>query len=776
MLFSLLLVWLTSASSWASQRVGHSGLDQTGANASTFWYENIKHNGISPFITNGKNWAVFRNVKDYGAKGDGTSDDTAAIQKAISTGDGPKLRNTGSYGATGQPAVVYFPAGTYLVKSTIKSAVGTVLMGNPTNRATLKAAPTFSGSYVIFGHDQLYSGLTGFYHGIKHLVIDSTSVAGSKILGLVEWGVSQNNILSNVMFDMPIGAAGHTGIVTPGMCSGLILNDLQFVGGAVGIALSATQYHLKSISFKNVATAVKITSLVQGTGQGLRFGSCSIGIDATSGGLGAFNLIDSSATNTSTLISSASSSNTFGSLVLENVLVDSSTVKVGGTTVLTGSIEPGVSWIRGNVYHANSTNPKPSNGQKMLTSRPQTLVNGTGFYHTVVPPTYAEYDIAQVINIKDVAKYPVAGDGTQDDTANIQAILNSAASGNKVVYFPYGTYLLSDTLLIPPGSRLVGEAWTQLSGTGAKFKDINNPTPIIKVGNPGDVGVAQMSDFVFTVADILPGAILVQVNMAGGDGKPGTVGFFNCHFRIGGALGSKTQTNCRTPQNCLAARLNLHLAATSSSYWENTWSWTADHDLDGSHTVYPGTLGGFLIEAAGNGTWILGSGVEHHVLYQVNIHNAKNVFIGLQQGEAAYWQGTGNTLLAPAPWSENLRPSDPDFSWCAATDAQCRMGLYQYITGSTNLNIYSSGFWNFVAGPSRAMCTSDCQNSAVLYGPNNTKMLVYGLSTINSRNMISESSGLNGSSIVGVATHAANSGSVFEAFGTGVVAAYFRNV
>ena len=68
---------------------------------------------------------------------------------------------------------------------------------------------------------------------------------------------------------------------------------------------------------------------------------------------------------------------------------------------------------------------------------------------------------------------------------------------------------------------------------------------------------------------------------------------------------------------------------------------------------------------------------EHHVLYQVNIHNAKNVFIGLQEGESAYWQGTGNKLLAPEPWTKSLLPSDPDFSWCAPDSAMvCFLFLF----------------------------------------------------------------------------------------------------
>lgn len=227
-----------------------------------YWYESINHNGISPGISNGKNWTVFRNVKDYGAKGDGTTDDTAAIQRAINTGDSTGTRDSGRFGSTGQPAVVYFPAGTYLVKSTIKSAIGTVIMGNPTNLPTIKAAAGFTGTYVLFGRDQRYSGLVGFFHGVKNLILDSTAVPVTKSITLLEWSVSQNNLLSNVVFDMPVGATTHTGIATQGMCSALIMNDLQFRGGGVGIQLTATQYHFKNLHFKGMRVARTLLSLL----------------------------------------------------------------------------------------------------------------------------------------------------------------------------------------------------------------------------------------------------------------------------------------------------------------------------------------------------------------------------------------------------------------------------------------------------------------------------------------------------------------------------------
>lgn len=439
---------------------------------------------------------------------------------------------------------------------------------------------------------------------------------------------------------------------------------------------------------------------------------------------------------------------------------------------------PGTTWIRGHVYSNGVVNSAaPENfamGQVFTSSRPANLVNSSGSYFTVAPPAYADFDVSRVVNVKSVAAHPVKGDAATDDLASLQAILNDAAKANQLVFFPHGIYLLSGTLTIPTNSRLVGEAFTELSAFGNNFKDAANPQPMIRVGSPGDKGLAQMTDFVFTVADILPGAVLVEVNMAGA--QPGDVGFFNTHFRISGAAGSGAQLNCANPQTCNAARTLAHLTPSSSAYWENAWLWGADHDLENLNaTDSPSAAGGMLIEATG-GTWLLGLGIEHHALYQSTLFNARNVFIGLQQGEAAYWQGNGTVAPAPQPWQNVLQPSDPDFSWCAADDQQCRMGLYQRVINSSDVNIYASGFWNFVAGPQRTFCATDCQNNAAQFA-NNQRFFSYGLSTINNANSILES-GVSGDSNVAAAAktqNAANAGGM-QAIGMvgAVVAAYLR--
>jgi pectin methylesterase-like acyl-CoA thioesterase len=63
----------------------------------------------------------------------------------------------------------------------------------------------------------------------------------------------------------------------------------------------------------------------------------------------------------------------------------------------------------------------------------------------------------------------LTGDGSTDDTAAVQAALNRNVG--RVIFVDAGTYILTETVTIPPGSKLVGEAWSQFAAKGDFFGD-----------------------------------------------------------------------------------------------------------------------------------------------------------------------------------------------------------------------------------------------------------------------------------------------------------------
>lgn len=78
---------------------------------------------------------------------------------------------------------------------------------------------------------------------------------------------------------------------------------------------------------------LKLDKLFEGVGQGLRFDRCKVGIQTTNNNTGFFALFDSTATNTGVLWDSAGSSTAQGSMVLENVKVDSTVRSVSALTI-----------------------------------------------------------------------------------------------------------------------------------------------------------------------------------------------------------------------------------------------------------------------------------------------------------------------------------------------------------------------------------------------------------------------------------------------------------
>lgn len=182
------------------------------------------------------NYNVFRNVvTDFGADNTGNTDASVAIQNAINcklccllicflrhqmltrgviagASNGPN-RTTNSMGTTGQPAMVYIPAGTYLLTGSLQLYVGTVIIGDALNMPTFKAGAGFPNDHLIYGKDPNQGGTVNFYIGIKNIIIDSTSVSPSQTIALLDWTVSQGTQLTNMVFNMP-DYSQHTGLTT----------------------------------------------------------------------------------------------------------------------------------------------------------------------------------------------------------------------------------------------------------------------------------------------------------------------------------------------------------------------------------------------------------------------------------------------------------------------------------------------------------------------------------------------------------------------------------
>ncbi|KAL4805619.1 pectate lyase superfamily protein-domain-containing protein [Aspergillus unguis] len=729
--------------------------------SSKFWYEEIEHNGESSFLTPGykDNYKVFKNVvSDYGADNTGKSDASSAIQDAIRDGpSGGPARDSHAMGTTGQPRIVYLPGGTYLMKAALQLYVGTVIMGDPTNPPVLKAQPGFSGDHMIYAKDPNFGGTINFYIGIKNIVLDSTDLDAELPFTLLDWTVSQSTQLTNVDFNMAQSPTAHVGMTTQyDYNSNIIVNDLRFNGGNVGMQLSGQQWVFKNIVF----TGTNVSVIAGGTDivfLGCQFNGGSTGIDAT-GTSGSLTVIDSSATGLQTFITSSNSGNAGNSIILENVQSSGTTVTLDGKGVISGNIPD--TWVHGNMYAAGNKKMQHVDGQMVYTQRAPALVSGNKYF-TKAPPTFQEYTRDQVLNIKNVEGKPVYGDGATDDTQNINEIL-ATTTDCSLIYFPAGTYMVTDTIFVPAGRRIVGDAYAStISAVGPKFQDAAAVRPMMKFGYPGDSGVLQVADMMFTVGDILPGCKIVEVNVAGS--RPGDVGFWNTHIRIGGAVGSRVQSQCAsTPDECKAAWAAMHLTSTSSVYIDNMWGWTADHDLDGNNGQVIATGRGLLVEATA-ATWLIGTGFEHHTLYQYNFESARNVLSTMQQSESAYWQGPGNAL-APAPWQDNPAASDPDFSQCAAQDALCRMGLFERIHASSNLYLYGGCNWVFFNnGGECASTDGKCQKNAVQI-KDSSAVYLYGTNTKSTINMV-----LDGNNAV--ATQDENAGG----WG-GVIAAYLYSV
>lgn len=444
---------------------------------------------------------------------------------------------------------------------------------------------------------------------------------------------------------------------------------------------------------------------------GLSINNCGIGLDMSNGGssgqlVESVVILDSTFTNTPIGVSTShtfSTTSTAGSLAIENTVFNNVPTIVKGPTSTTLAGNTGTyylgAWVQGHRYIPNG----PSDVETSVSSfaRPSTMVTGSlsNYYFRSKP----QYENVVSANFASVRTGGAKGDGVTDDTAAIQAVINSATAAGKVVYFDAGIYKITATLNIGPGARIVGEAYPVILASGSLWNNIAHPVPVVRVGAAsGQTGVVEWSDMIVSTQGAMAGAVLIQWNLASPATTPS--GMWDVHTRIGGFKGSNLQTTqcpitgTQPNANCIAAWQSMLVGNIANGlYMENNWLWTADHDLDDIENnntriaIYSGR--GLTIESTVGNIWLVGTAVEHHDLYQYQLYGTKNVFMGFIQTETPYYQPTPSAVTPFTPFSGR---NDPDFSvFCSGKAATCNMAWGLRVLNSTSALIYGAGLYSF---------------------------------------------------------------------------------
>ncbi|KAF2215448.1 glycoside hydrolase family 55 protein [Cercospora zeae-maydis SCOH1-5] len=726
-----------------------------------YWMQAARHQGIAAFNSNPSAYQVFRNVKDFGARGDGVTDDTRAINNAISSGNRCAPGACGS--STTTPAVVYFPTGVYMVNASIIDYYYTQMIGNPKPGCmpTIRAAPTFTGGLGVIDGNQYganglgYGATNVFWRQIRNLIIDTTLVPAANAITGLHWPTAQATSLQNLVFNMNSQrGTQHQGIfIEEG--SGGFMNDLVFNGGLYGANWGNQQFTSRNLTFRNCVTAINQIWDWGWTYKSININNCTTGINMTNGApnglnIGSLTILDSTISNTRVGINTGRTRNTnpptAGGLVVENVRFNNVPVAIRGPEgTRVGNVQSIAGYIEGHAY----TPTGPTEVQQSLTpnARPSVLLQSDGKYYERSKPQYENLPLSSFVSARTAG---ARGDGRTDDTSALQNAINSARSQNKILFLDHGNYIVTNTIYIPAGSKIVGETFSVIMSSGSFFNNITNPQPVVQIGRPGERGSIEWSDCIVSTLGQQKGAVMIQYNLVAPAGTP--TGLWDVHVRIGGFAGSrllvadcpKTPNTQVTPslidQDCISGYLSMHITNGSTGlYLENVWLWVADHDIEDRAltqiTIYTGR--GLLDQSQGP-VWMIGTGVEHHVRYEYQFASARNVFAGQIQTETAYYQPNPNARN-PFPAVSSL--ADPSYNDATIVDRGTTIpaanGWGLRIKDSSDILIYGAGLYSFFNNYS-TQCSNQgsgaiCQSRIASIEGTNTRTSIYNLNTVGTR-------------------------------------------
>jgi len=443
--------------------------------------------------------------------------------------------------------------------------------------------------------------------------------------------------------------------------SGGYMSDLSFCGGRFGAWLGNQQFTVRNLRFEHCQTAIYQHWNWAWTYVDIHINHCMVGIHVAAmqpdrQGVGSLVLSDWHAEHTGTLVQLERQRS--GRLVLEHVRtehVPQTVAERDGPSLLAPSA--------GSTGHSVDMwlhTPEWTGAPPVPLRRPASMVDPHGRWFGREKPLYTNVSASEVVSIRCCG---ARGDGKSDDTAALQAALDQHA-GRSLIFVPHGVYVVTDTLHVPVGTQMTGEALPVVLGTGDRFNDPAHPRAVVQVGRPGDAGELVISNMIFSTRAPAAGAVVLEWNVR--EAWQGSVAMFDSHVRIGGFRGTllehpqcdKTRSLEQLPR---ASLLNLHVTPSGSGYFQNVWVWTADHDLDFGERTQINVLSerGVLIEARDGPVWMYGTASEHQLLYQYSLVGASNVLLAMIQTETPYFQGHGFARASESALQHGAYP-DPD--------------------------------------------------------------------------------------------------------------------
>lgn len=345
-----------------------------------------------------------RNVKtDYGAKGDGVTDDTAAIQNALNDG---RTENKDYHGL---PKALYFPAGTYLVSNTLKwNGCCVTLQGQGSGLTVIKLknnAVGFNDPNVPKAVIETPPGNMSF----RQNILDITVNTGINNPGSI--GISYNSNNSGSLRDAIVRSGDGKGKVGldmsrqwPGPC---LIRNVSINGFDYGIYIKHAEY---GPTFEKITLANQKVAGVRNEGNTLAIR-----------GLQSNNLVPA----------------------IQNPL------PYGSVIVLDGKLQGGSSAISaidngGYLYARNVV----ASGYQAAIRNQGTLVQGLSQTEYVSDQIYSLFDSPPRSLNLPIKETPIFHDNIltnwgkftprwYGDTGELQNLLNS---GKSTIYFPQGVY------------------------------------------------------------------------------------------------------------------------------------------------------------------------------------------------------------------------------------------------------------------------------------------------------------------------------------------------